>query len=316
MAYTLAVVCCFIHLITTTMSSQNILLDSDIRDWVVLPLFVIMVSAGLLRVHLGNVLKPPPKNTTKVTQRTAALIRATSSLKTGAVHFLSASKLESRKLAYPELLKDQAEWCENYLDDQDKAKQEKQGSDDDDDMPNPLAAMDGMKGGMVFMVQNMVMMQGIQYFFSGFILLKVPFHLTMGFKQMFQRGMEGLTDLDTSYVSSVSLYFLFMYGLRAFFRLVIGTPSLETQETQKLWQKMGNKPGGAGSPQPPNDDSHIKTLNQEADNLELMLPKQFKSNLDQVEKRLLKNQYPRKKATLGKGDFMLHQNMGKKSKKS
>ena len=44
--------------------------------------------------------------------------------------------------------------------------------DDDDDMPNPFAAMDGMKGGMVAMVQNMVMMQGIQYFFSGFILLK------------------------------------------------------------------------------------------------------------------------------------------------
>jgi ER membrane protein complex subunit 3 len=295
------------------MSSQNILLDSDIRDWVVLPLFVIMVSAGLLRVHVGNLLKPTPKNTTKVTQRTTASIRATSSLKSGAIHFLSASRLEARKGAYPELLKDQAEWCENYLDDQDKAKQENT-ADDDDDMPNPLAAMDGMKGSMVFMVQNMVMMQGIQYFFSGFILLKVPFALTMGFKQMFQRGMEGLVDLDTSYVSSVSLYFLFMYGLRAFFRLVMGTPSLETQETQKLWQKLGKKPGG-GPPQASNDDNQVKALHTEADNLELMLPKTFKSNLDQVEKRLLKNKYPKKKATLGKGDFMLHKSTGKKQKK-
>lgn len=194
-------------------AEQNILLDPDIRDWVVLPLFVIMVSAGLLRVHVSNVLKPSPKNMTKVQQRTASAVRATSTLKTGAVHYLSTAKLESRKISYPELLKDQAEWCENYLEEQEQAKKAKaesgQGESDDDTL-NPFAQMEGMKGGMVAMVQNMVMMQGIQYFFSGFILLKVPFALTVGFKQMFQRGMEGLTNLDTSYVSSVSLYFLFM----------------------------------------------------------------------------------------------------------
>ncbi|KAG7341812.1 integral membrane protein DUF106 [Nitzschia inconspicua] len=297
------------------MTSQNILLDSDIRDWVVLPLFVIMVSAGLLRVHMGKVLKPAPNNNTKVTQRTQSTVRAASALKSGAVHFLSASRLEPRKVAYPEILKDQAEWCENYLDDVEQAKNA-ENNDNDDDMPNPLAAMDGMKGGMVFMVQNMVMMQGIQYFFSGFILLKVPFHLTMGFKQMFQRGLEGLTDLDTSYVSSVSLYFLFMYGLRAFFKLVMGTPPLEAQETMQLQQKLGKGAAGGAPGRGPNDDNQIKALNTEADNLELMLPKTFKSNLDSVEKRLLKSKYPKKKATLGKGDFMLHKTAGKKTKKN
>ena len=194
---------------------QNILLDPDIRDWVVLPLFIIMVSAGLLRVHVSNYLRPAPKPVTKVEQRTAGTMKATSTLKTGAIHYLSTAKLESRKIAYPEILKDQAEWCENYLDEEERAKKARLESGDpsavdDDDMPNPLAQMEGMKGGMVSMVQNMVMMQGIQYFFSGFILLKVPFALTVGFKQMFQRGLEGLTNLDTSYVSSVSLYFLFM----------------------------------------------------------------------------------------------------------
>merc|ERR1712157_387197 len=111
-----------------------------------------------------------------------------------------------------------------------------------------------------------------------------------------------------------SLYFLFMYGLRAFFRLVIGTPTLETQETQKMWQKLGKKPGG-GNPNAPKEESHIKALNQEADNLEMILPKQFKSNLDQVEKRLLKNKYPKKKTTLGKNNFLLHQPVGKKKSK-
>uniref|UniRef100_A0A7S4ALZ1 ER membrane protein complex subunit 3 n=1 Tax=Pseudo-nitzschia australis TaxID=44445 RepID=A0A7S4ALZ1_9STRA len=296
------------------MSSQNILLDSDIRDWVVLPLFVIMVSAGLLRVHVGMLLRPDPKNQERIEQRTQSSVRATSALKTGAIHFLSTSKLESRKLAYPEILKDQADWCEMYMEQREREKEENP-MDDDDDMPNPLAAMDGMKGGMVGMVQNMVMMQGIQFFFSGFILLKVPFSLTMGFKQMFQRGLDGLANLDTSYVSSISLYFLFMYGLRAFFRLVIGTPALETQETQKMWMKLGKK-AGPSNPNAPKEDAHIKALNTEADNLEMILPKQFKSNLDQVEKRLLKNKYPKKKAKLGKDDFLLHKTTGKKSKKN
>ena len=292
------------------MATENILLDSQIRDWVVLPLFVIMVAAGLLRFHLGNYLKPDPKNSTKVMQRSQATVRSTSVLKGGAIHYLSTSKLEARKTAYPELLKDQVEWCETQLDEEDEKKEENL-----DDMANPLAAMDAMKGNMASMVQNMIMMQGIQYFFSGFILLKVPFNLSSGFKQLFQKGLDGLTTLDTSYVSSVSWYFLVMYGLRGFFALVVGKPSLETQETNQMWAKLGKNLGRAG-PGGPDDDKIIKMMEQEAENLELLLPKHFKSNLDQVEKRLLKNKYPKKKATLGKNDFLLHKHTGKKQKKN
>jgi hypothetical protein len=96
--------------------------------------------------------------------------------------------------------------------------------------------------------------------------------------------------------------------------LAIGLPTLETQETNKMWHKLGKFPGKTG-PGGPDDDKQIKMLEQEADNLEMMLPKDFKSNLDQVEKRLLKNKYPKKKATLPKNDFLLHKSTGKKQKK-
>ena len=166
---------------------------------------------------------------------------------------------------------------------------------------------------MAFMIQNMVMMQAINHFFSGFILLKVPFSLTMGFKQMFQRGIE-ISQLDTSYVSSISWYFLVMFGLRGFFRLVIGTPSQETIETQTLWNKLGKKPGGGPPPTGNNpDEQFIKNMTTEADNLEMMFPKHFKSNLDQVEKRLLGNKYPKRKQSTLKNDFFLH-NKGNKKK--
>ena len=157
-------------------ASENILLDPNIRDWVVLPLFVIMVAAGLLRFHMGNVLKPAPKPVSKVVQRTQTTLRTTAALKSGATHFLSTSKLEARRLAYPELLKEQVEWCDNHLDEKEAAAAAASDGGGSGDMPNPFAAMEGMQGNMEFMVQNMVMMQAIQHFFSGFILLGVPFH--------------------------------------------------------------------------------------------------------------------------------------------
>ena len=86
---------------------------------------------------------------------------------------------------------------------------------------------------------TVVMMQGIQHFFSGFILLKIPFSLTAGFKNMFQKGLADLPDLDPSYVSSVSWYFLVMYGLRSFFRLAVEDPTLEYRQQEQLLQRFG-----------------------------------------------------------------------------
>ena len=91
---------------------------------------------------------------------------------------------------------------------------------------------------MVFMVQNMVMMQGISHFFHGFVLVTVPFSLTIGFEQMFQCGLN-LSTLETSYVSRVSWYFLVMFGLSDFSRLDIGDPSPETLESTIKQRYLG-----------------------------------------------------------------------------
>eukprot|EP00538_Stauroneis_constricta_P001224 CAMPEP_0119553914 /NCGR_PEP_ID=MMETSP1352-20130426/6532_1 /TAXON_ID=265584 /ORGANISM="Stauroneis constricta, Strain CCMP1120" /LENGTH=303 /DNA_ID=CAMNT_0007600397 /DNA_START=66 /DNA_END=977 /DNA_ORIENTATION=- len=295
--------------------TENILLDSSIRDWVVLPLFVIMVAAGLLRMEVGKLLQAKPKNQTRIQQRAQFTARMTSAIKGGAFNYMPTSAFQARSTAYPKILTETAAWCDDTIA---RAEAERQAaaSEDDDDMPNPLAAMEGMMGNMAFMVQNMIMMQAIQHFFSGFILLKVPFALTMGFKQMFQRGLEGLATLDTSYVSSVSWYFLVMFGLRGFFKLVVGVPPLEQLENGKMLMMLGKRPGG-GPPSGPDDDTMAKMLTTEAENLELMLPKKFKSNFDSVEKRLLKNRYPKKSRAVGKtGDDFLLQAAGGGSSKS
>jgi hypothetical protein len=152
------------------------------------------------------------------------------------------------------------------------------------------------------------MMQGIQHFFSGFILLKVPFPLTAGFKSMFQRGLADLPDLEPSYVSSLSWYFLVMYGLRSFFRLAIGGPSIERKEQEVLLTKQGyqNPPNPAAGPKQ-DAESAAKMLRQEAETLELFV-QQHRSEMDGVERRLLgKKRYPKKKMGSGseEADFLL-----------
>lgn len=271
------------------LSSQNLLLDSDIRDWVVIPLLVIMICAGLLRHYVGIWMRGKPKPIHKVEQRAKNVLATATRLRMANCNYLSTGKIEARRRFYGQredgYLRKEAEWSVA-----EKEKMEAEGANSngsDTDAMNPMAMMDGMKGNMVFMVQNMVMMQGISHFFKGFILLKVPFALTRGFKMMFQRDL-GLSNLDTSYVSSVSWYFLVMFGLRGFFRLMIGDPTQEVHEDNIKHSKFGLHMQVG-----PNQFDETKALNQEADNLEL-LPK-HKSDLDDVEKRLLGKKYPRKK---------------------
>ena len=51
--------------------------------------------------------------------------------------------------------------------------------------------------------------------------VKVPFALTLRFKDMLQRGID-ISTLDPSYVSTLSWYFIVMFGLRGVMQLVMG----------------------------------------------------------------------------------------------
>lgn len=102
--------------------------------------------------------------------------------------------------------------------------------------------MDGMMGGMkkqmVMFVPQTVLMGWINYceslysssstklkvpseVFTGFILIKLPFPLTPKFKSMLQARIE-TQEMDVTWVSSLSLYFLCLFGLNSVYRLILG----------------------------------------------------------------------------------------------
>lgn len=84
------------------------------------------------------------------------------------------------------------------------------------DMMDP-SKMSGMMTNMVMnFLPNIVGWGFMSFFFSGFLVAKFPLTFPFKFKALVQNGVDvvDLQALDSSYVTSVSLYFLIFLGLR------------------------------------------------------------------------------------------------------
>lgn len=105
--------------------------------------------------------------------------------------------------------------------------------------------------------------------------VKLPFPLTPQFKQMLQAGV-GTRDLDVRWVSSLSWYFLTLFGLQPVYNFILGSNNSANQMQQQMAQAQINPLGGA--------EDLDKIFKSEGENLEVI---EHWYVLDGIEDRLL-----------------------------
>lgn len=201
-------------------ASPKIVLDPQIRDWVLVPIVVVMFLVGLLRDRVTRLLRSDVKPKLENVQQTQILAKS-KMLRINA-GFIPEERFRMRKKFL----------VQEYLS---KGK-EKSPLDAMQMMNDPSMFMDMMKKNMVMVVPQLLMMGWVSYFFSGFIVGKLPFPLTERFKLMLQRGIE-LSSLDVTYVSSLSLYILCLFGLRGILMIALG-PNDDADDTKIMQQQM------------------------------------------------------------------------------
>jgi len=240
-------------------------LDPAIRNWVLLPIFSVMFMQGVIRAHLTTLMNDNKKAPIETIMHTQLVARA-QRLRHNAA-YIPPSAFRMRKTFFVQ-----------------KAFREKENVEGGaaPAMPtaDPMAMMGMLKQNLAMIGPNMLLMAWVSYFFSGFVLLKLPFGLTDSFKSMLQRGIS-LKSLDVSYVSSISWYFINIFGFRGLFTLLLGSKAGGAADSTKIMQQQMNM---AGPMQGPVDQNKIYS----AERTELEIYK-HEWVIPEAENRLLSN---------------------------
>ncbi|SCV00102.1 LAMI_0G02894g1_1 [Lachancea mirantina] len=251
-------------------AAVELTLDPRFKYWVLLPISVVMILIGVLRqdimMNLNLKVKTGPRN--KITEqqymgKTQALIANGTNL-----------KFES--------FRDRQEYLSQVLA-SGKYVAKKAGGDDAETTGNPLTdpnmsdAMMGMaKGNLANYIPQTLIMWWVNHFFAGFVLMKLPFPLTIKFKEMLQSGIL-TADLDPRWVSAISWYFISVVGLNPVYNLLFGNQDVDAMGMlQQQQQQLESMPGA------PAADGVMKNL---ANDLAIA---QHESCFDKIEQRVLK----------------------------
>jgi len=210
----------------------ELLLDSEIRIWVFLPIVIITFLVGIIRHYVTILLTSEKKVEMQQIADSQALIRSKILRENG--RFIPQESFAMRKDYFNN---EQNGWFNT----------QKREPVVKNPMTDPSMMTDMMKGNLTNVLPMIVIGGWINWAFSGFLTTKVPFPLTLRFKPMLQRGIE-LASLDASWVSSASWYFLNVFGLRSMYSLILGADNAADQTKMMQNQMTG---AAMGMPQDP-----------------------------------------------------------------
>ncbi|KAF3860945.1 hypothetical protein F7725_001200 [Dissostichus mawsoni] len=167
------------------MAGPELLLDSSIRMWVVLPIVFITFFVGIIRHYVTQLLHSDKKVDLEQVSDSQVLLRSRVLRENG--KYIPKQSFAMRK---------------HYFNDAETGFFKK--------VKRKVVPKNPMTGGNLTNVLPMIVIGGwINWAFSGFVISAVP--LTLRFKPMLQRGID-LLSLDASWVSSASWYFLNVFA--------------------------------------------------------------------------------------------------------
>ena len=206
-------------------------LDPQIRMYVLIPITVAMFFVGVIRHNVSKMFQSSVKKIEYDGLREAqAVVRATRiSQNCG---YLTTKGFEKRREYFCD------EKIGVFSQESKKSNVQQQMLSD----PSMLSEM--LTKNLNMIVPNMLTMAWVNFFFTGFVVGKVPFPLTQRFRSMLQRGID-LKSLDVTYVSSLSWYFLNFFGLGGVFGLVLGNNTLNDTQQMRQMSMMGMDTGKA-----------------------------------------------------------------------
>ncbi|XP_042388467.1 ER membrane protein complex subunit 3-like isoform X3 [Zingiber officinale] len=204
--------------------AEDLVLDRAIRDWVLIPLSVVMVLIGVLRYFVSKLMRSYQTPDRKVVKEGQVVLRARNLR--AAAGFIPTKSFWSRRVYFT----NEENGLLHVPKGQAQNPQAQMFSD-------PNMAMDMMKKNISMIVPQTLTFTWVNFFFSGFVAAKIPFPLTQRFRGMLQNGID-LSTVDVSYVSSRSWYFLNLFGLRGLFTLILGEENA-TDDTQRMMQMSG-----------------------------------------------------------------------------
>jgi len=204
--------------------AEDLVLDTAIRNWVLVPLSVVMVLIGILRYFVSKLMRSSQLPDPKIVKE-GQLVMRVRNLRAAAA-LIPGRSFRARRTYYNNeengllhVPKGQAQNMQAQM------------------FTDPNMAMDMMKKNLSMIIPQTLTFAWVNFFFSGFVAAKIPFPLTQRFRSMLQNGID-LSTVDVSYVSSRSWYFLNLFGLRGLFSLILGEENA-TDDTQRMMQMSG-----------------------------------------------------------------------------
>ncbi|ODV60470.1 ER membrane complex subunit EMC3 ASCRUDRAFT_35900 [Ascoidea rubescens DSM 1968] len=265
--------------------TPELVLDPQLKYWVILPISFVMVMFGILRRYIQVLIMADSGGNELVKLKQKTLIGKCRAFRKNCFNLNSESFKRRQEILFKLL--------DEYIKEEDNREKMK-GSESQ--MSNPLfepggldSMMNIMKGNLANYIPQTVIMGWVNYFFEGFIVMKLPFPLTNRFKTMLQNGIR-TRDLDVKWVSSISWYYVNLLGLRSVYNLLLNDSNIGDEMLMAGNisfggnNKTGNNNNGQQLQLQPGGPSMKKLMENEIENIKII---QYQFDLNDIEKRVL-----------------------------